>query len=523
MAENLEELVVQGQSLYEIGSAVKKVFAGVGDVILETTKTANDLRIQFQQTFGIFEAETGAKLLRNLAEYNNQFRDLEIRTEKLAANFKLLGTSLNSYVYDSSEKTLFSLAKTISLNEKFGIQTGDSVRLINTLTTNFGMGTDQAQKFNSQLIQFAEKTGQPFNKVFEQFNKSIGDFYTILDPTKAASQFTSFQQLARGFGAEINEFMKIAEKFDTIEGGVKYGADLNNVLSAVGGSFDAIEASMMSYDDRIKYTIKSISDSREQIMQMDDISRQAYVRQLKTTSELSGQTIQAILNNEKLVGSVEELTTGKQFGKMEGIGDERLGKMATNFTKFQDRADQYMDQYLRLGIRLERYADAQTKRIRDVQVGTLNTANNMIFASNGVVDLLKNIKKQFSQEEITKTIRDAKDKFDKYVDRTISDTNRSLSFIFDNSRTPVLPTRTTPGVTVPPAGTRTVGQLGEGVTVTESIRNGISDGIKAASKEIQSKEMKITIDATPQLKALLNIQAKEMKPTAAITGVGANR
>ena len=47
--------------------------------------------------------------------------------------------------------------------------------------------------------------------------------------------------------------MGIAKQFNTLEGASQFGANLNNVLSVVGGSFDAMQASMMSYDDRIKY------------------------------------------------------------------------------------------------------------------------------------------------------------------------------------------------------------------------------------------------------------------------------
>ena len=396
--ENVEKLVIQGQALYEVGAAAKEAFSGVAEKIMDSTKKANDLRIGLQQSFGIFEAEKGAALTRNLVEFNNGIRNLEISTANLAKNFQELGRSLNSFVYAGSEQTMFSFAKMVSLNEKFGITSNTSIAALNTMTTQFGMNAKSAGEFNSKLLEFAEKTGQPFNKVFEQFNGSIKEFYTVLDPTKATSQFTAFQQLARGLGGEISEFMGVAKQFNTLEGASQFGANLNNVLSVVGGSFDAMQASMMKYDDRIKYIIKSVADSREQIMQMDDISRQAYVQQLTDSTKLKGETIQAILNNQQLVDSVEELTTGKKFDKMEGIGDARLAQMSQNFTSFQDRANLFMDQYLRVGVRLERYMDVQTRKVREMQTTTLGALNDQLNKSKNISELLQNALSFFSKD-----------------------------------------------------------------------------------------------------------------------------
>ena len=61
----------------------------------------------------------------------------------------------------------------ISLNEKLGISTDSSVKVINTLTTQFGKSAEQAELFNRKLLQFATETGQPFNKVFQQFSTSF--------------------------------------------------------------------------------------------------------------------------------------------------------------------------------------------------------------------------------------------------------------------------------------------------------------------------------------------------------------
>lgn len=511
--ENLEELAIQGQALYNIWTALEKSLTGVPEKLAQSVKTANELRISFQQSFGIFDATSGSNLVKNLVEFNNGIRNLEISTANLAKNFQELGKSLNSFVYAGSEQTLFSFAKLVSLNEKFGITSGTSIAALNTMTTQFGLTAKGATDFNNKLLQFATETGQPFNKVFEQFNGSIKEFYAVLDPTKATSQFTAFQQLARGFGAEISDFMGVAKQFNTLEGAAQFGANLNNVLSVVGGSFDAMQASMMSYDDRIKYIIKSVADSREQIMQMDDISRQAYVQQLTESTKLKGETIQAILNNQQLVDSTEQLTTGKQFDQMGGISEKRLEQMAQNFTKFGDRANLFMDQYTRLGVRLERYVDVQTKKVRDIQFKVLGEANQAVETSRTPTQLINKITDAFKNVSAD----DLKKRFKSYMDESVQDTKDAIKAVLRPAGGDVLKVKT-PGITSPPTGTRVVGQLEEGINLTESIQKGITNGIAKASSKIQAKEMKITVDATPQLKALLSVKAVERKPYAGVLG-----
>jgi hypothetical protein len=511
--ENLEELAIQGQALYNIWDALEKSLTGVPKQLTDAVDRANTLRVSFQQSFGIFDAEKGSALLKNLSEFNNGIRNLEISTANLAKNFQELGKNLNSFVYAGSEQTLMSFSKMVSLNEKFGISSNTSIAALNTMTTQFGMNAKSAGEFNSKLLEFADKTGQPFNLVFEKFNGSIKEFYTVLDPTKATSQFTAFQQLARGLGGEISEFMGVAKQFNTLEGASQFGANLNNVLSVVGGSFDAMQASMMSYDERIKYIVKSVADSREQIMQMDDISRQAYIQQLQQTTTLRGETIQAILNNQQLVDSVEELTTGKQFDQMQGISDKRLEQMAQNFTKFGDRSNLFMDQYTRLGVRLERYVDVQTKKVRDIQFKVFGGANELVESSRTPAQLVKNITEAFKRTSIA----DLKKDFKSYMDESVKDTKKAIEAVLAPAGGAVLETKI-PGVISSPSGARTIGQLEENVNLTESIQKGITNGIAEATSKIQAKEMKITIHATPLLKAYLSATVEEKKPYAALLG-----
>lgn len=515
--ENLEDLAIQGQSLYNIWTALEKSLTGVPEKLGQSVKTANELRISFQQSFGIFDATSGSNLVKNLVEFNNQIRNLEISTASLAKNFQQLGRDLNSFVYAGSEETLKSFSKLVSLNEKFGINSNTSITALNTMTTQFGLSAKGASDFNSKLLEFAEKTGQPFNKVFEQFNGSIKEFYTVLDPTKATSQFTAFQQLARGLGSEIGEFMAVAKQFNTLEGAAQFGANLNNVLSVVGGSFDAMQASMMSYDDRIKYIIKSVADSREQIMQMDDISRQAYVQQLTESTKLKGETIQAILNNQQLVDSVEELTTGKKFDQMQGISEKTLGQMAQNFTKFGDRANLFMDQYTRLGVRLERYVDVQTKKVRDIQFKVLGEANQAIETSRTPAQLIHKITDAFKNV----STEDLKKRFKTYMQESAEDTKNAINAVLRPAGGDVLKPKT-PGVVSPPSGTRVVGQLEEGVNLTENIQKGIASGIVEATNKIQAKELIVTIKTNALLDSLAKVFVEEKKPTAAILGAGAN-
>lgn len=495
---------------------------GIDDFIKkidEGTKGANVLRIAFQQSFGILEETRGRDLVKNITDFNKSIENLEIPTEKLATNFQLVGQNLETYVINKSDDSIKNFAKLVSVNEKLGITTTDTVKVINYLATGFGRSGEEIDKFSGKLVQFSRETGQEFKKVFGEFNQNIDKFYTILDPEKAGTQFMAFQQLARGFGSSIDRLMNTAEKFDSIESGVQFGTQLNNVLSAVGGSFDSMLVSTMSYDDRIKYIIKQIADSRQNIMAMDEISRRAFIRQLEQTSQLGGKTIQAILMNQDLVNNMEKVIAPEEREMTKGdggIAPANVEAIAQSFTKTQDRLQLFLNEYARIGSRLEAVAAQQAKYVRDIQRNTLGAIAQGVSSAKNVSDLKQKVK-----EGLKYTISVDEKKAEKVISDIQKQTDRSTQALNEGLKAPekkVLtetPRPTRPEMTKAPESPG--GMAGAIESSSIILRNAIEAGIKAGVSASAPKEVpvKITIEATDAAKAIFKISATTSE---AITG-----
>jgi len=473
VTEGVEKLAIQGKVLYDVYGGVKDAFTDINKKLTDSAGAANKLRIEFQQTFGMFSAEQGRSLVKNFADISAELVKQGITTEKLGEAYKAVGAGINSFIIERSDKAVQSFSTLAAINTKFGIDMQSTVGVINYLSTGFNKSTEEITKFSNKLVQFSRETGQEFKKVFQEFNQSIGKFYTILDPDKAATQFMSFQQMARGFGSTVDTLMSVAAKFDDIEQGVQFGTQLNNVLSAVGGSFDSMLASTMNYDDRIKLITQSIANSRDQINSMSEVSQRAYIRQLEQTTGLGGQTIQAILRNNDLVNSMDQLT-GKQF---EQIEEAPVKQMADNFTTFQERSELFMNQYARVGARLEAFIDQSTKNVRDTQTKILKPIADTLAAAKDAKDLLERVKNSFSATSLTKITDDIKKEFD----RQVKEMEKSIAQSFAQPKPVLGYSAKTPGKAETPAG----GDRGVPVynpnTMTEAVQKGATAGIQGAA------------------------------------------
>ena len=371
-------------------AAVTDSYATFNSRVKQAYEQAQTIRINVQKQFGILDEESGRMLAKKISDQQNFLKQNEITVAKFASNFNKVGSDLNTYVIKRSDEAVISFAKLVSINEKFGITTQNTMDLVNKLGGGFGMNAEQIDKFSGKLLTFAKETGQDFNKVFSDFNKSMQSFYTILDPEKAGTQFMSFQQMARGFGTTIESLMQTAAKFDDIQQGVDFGAGLNNVLSAVGGSFDAVLASTMDYDSRIKYIMKSIADTRGNIDQMSEVSQRAFIRQLQQSSGLSDQVLTSLLRNEQLTSNIENMTTGQgEFRNLEQISNDKMQKMATDFTTLQERSQLFLNVWTQFGSRIEQVYDVQSRFLSDTQFKILSPLSTAIEKATNLADVTK--------------------------------------------------------------------------------------------------------------------------------------
>ena len=349
----------------------------------------------------------------------------------------------------------------------------------------------------------------------------------------------SFQQMAKGFGSTVDKLMDTAAKFDSIEEGVQFGTNLNNVLSAVGGSFDSMLASTMNYDDRIKLITQSIANSRDQINSMSEVSQRAYVRQLEQTTGLGGQTIQAILKNNELVNSIDTLT-GKQFEQLEVAP---IKKMADEFTTATERSNLFMNQYLKVGVRMEGFIDQTTKNVRDVQQKYLGPLAKTVSASRNLADLIKKTSESFASASLTKIVETAK--------KDIEENAKKLRVALDRglgggttpgfarkaeapkpqtkaaAKTKQKKTAETPGVVVPPTEEK-IPVANPNVGGFDMIRQSVADStaaavetavtraVSATTRTSTAGEIIIHVRPTEELKALMQSLSIRYDGTRAI-------
>jgi len=502
VVEAAEKIAVSVKTIYDGSKAVEAVFDNWNDKLTGQAKVANELRINFQQSFGIFEADRGRDIVKRVSDIGAALTEQGISTSKLAEAYKLVGTNINSFVLGRTVEATDSFAKLVAINQKFGVDAGDTIKVINRLSTGFGMNTENIEKFSSKLLQFSRETGQEFKKVFQEFNQSAESFFTILSPEKAATQFMSFQQMARGFGTSIDKLMDTAAKFDSIEEGVQFGTKLNNILSTVGGSFDSVLATTMNYDDRIKYLIQSIGSSRNQIDQMSEVSQRAFIRELQMASGLDKQTIQAVLRNENLVNSMDKLTQPERFEK---TAQAPVDKMADNFTTFQDRANLFMNEYLKVGSRLEAVADQTSINARNLQLKILRTATAPLSDSKTVGEFIDKLTLSFSKVFTSGLLKNIKNEMDIQSAALKGTSLRGLSAPQPSSLsyTPV-------SVKESPTGggkTSIITSEDFNVRMAESVKQGVLE----ANKTKTTTQVVVTLEGTPELLAAIKVKNQETK------------
>ena len=291
-----------------------------------------------------------------LKGYNIQFQNLVDATENLREGIN----ELTSRTFKDNEQ---ALTKILVVNEKFGISQGESVDLLNNLNKGFNLSGQGADKFSRTLLNFARNTGQPFNRVFQDFNRSIDQFFVTLDSTKALQRFSVFQQAARTLGTSVSGLLGVVDKFDTIEGGFEMGGQLNMLLSNLGGSFDAQRAILMSRPERLRYLAETIAGVGGQIRGMSELGQRAMIRQLSQTTGFDVATIRGFI--DKGIGPELDRMLEKS-DKMTAMTANEQKKVADENTSRAERRQITNDKLInKQTVALERLSTALEKTIQD--------------------------------------------------------------------------------------------------------------------------------------------------------------
>lgn len=228
-----------------------------------------------------------------------------------------------------------AMQKLITVNEKFGLSQGETISLANKLTNSVFNNISSFQKFSDTLLKFATETGQPFNKVMQDFGTYSDRFISNLSSDKAIQSFTTLQTLARRAGMSIDSLVGSLNKFDDVEEAFASGGQINRVLSYFGGSLDTLAMARASEEEQAKMLLEAISGISEQFntQMTDPRARKAVLKELVSATGIPIEQVMGLLNqNNDLSRDLQSIIRTPSVTRMEEMPEQQKAKMAMDLT-----------------------------------------------------------------------------------------------------------------------------------------------------------------------------------------------
>lgn len=315
----------------------------------------------------------GRKFILELRRQQDALSNYNVTFETLNRAFEDFQGNLAGVVSKGYPQQREALLKIAAVNEKFGIDISTSTRFINQLDTGLQQTAAQTDVFSRRLQKFALDTGQPVKKVFNDFTAAAGQFFVELDPDKALRKFTVFQQVARRLGTEVSSLTRLTDQFDTIEGGMEFGGKLNMLISNLGGSFDAVQATLMSQPERMAYIAKQVGQVGDKIRGMSDLGQRAILKELAGTLGVDVGMIRSLINKDKSADIQRFISGTTSLSAMNTTEQARMAReLTTRNEKAQITNEQLMGNFT---IGLEKVAQSLT----DLRQGGERKAQRILF------------------------------------------------------------------------------------------------------------------------------------------------
>lgn len=224
----------------------------------------------------------------------------------------------------SFEDNRVAMSQLIAFNEKFGVTSAETIKVLDFTKNTMGGGTQQAIKFSEQLEKFADVTGQKVSKVFGDFTAGL-DRFSVMSSENAIKQFEKIQATAARTGETFNNVLKSIEKFDEIDKGFEAGGQLNRVLSFMGGSFDTFAAIQADDAERARMIYEAISGVSDKYGQLtSDVAKRNFAKQIQEATGVDMKTVVGLLNKSTDLG--KDIA---EIGKMPLVTDAFTDKERT--------------------------------------------------------------------------------------------------------------------------------------------------------------------------------------------------
>lgn len=345
---------------------------GLFSMLNKTVNRIEEFRIQLNK----LAVEDSRSFILSLRRQNDALRDYGVTYGTLIEVTQAFRNNLNELTSRTYGQNADRLRAVAAINERFGIVVNDSVGFLNNLNKGFNISGRGADRFSRTLLNFARQTGQPFNKVFQDFNSSISEFFVTLDSRKALERFTVFQQASRTLGTSVNNLLGVVDKFDTLEGGFEMGGQLNMLLANLGGTFDAQRAILMTRPERLRYLAESIAGVGGQIRGMSELGQRAIIRQLSQTTGFDVGTIRQFID-KGVGGDIDRLLKNSQ--SLTAMTAQEQKRLADENTTRREKQQQISDRLINENtLALEKFGQAAARVTTELQNAAITKFSELV-------------------------------------------------------------------------------------------------------------------------------------------------
>ena len=352
----------------------KKAFSGLGELAgaagfftadvnkaaseLERTffQTASDVegfRIEIQKTFSK-DSSFARGIIEGIHRQSNALWLQGANVKDLTEGYVTLAKEANFTHTDTFVKGTANFNHLLFVQKQLGVSYSDSTKLINTLTTSYDLNSKEVFGLSERLAKFGQNTGQSTVRILKDFDSTVKALSYDLRDLKADSaikQFAKMQTVMRRAGEDGNKLLGMAEKFDSFEG-LKFGGQLNMILSQFGSSFDAATAMQMDLPDRMAYFTQQFRKASGGIMKMQNSNaRRLVMKQLAETSQMDISSLRAIMTGK----SATQIQRGFRERLPSSMASRGvLDQLSMDATTRRQRIQQQGDVMVPLAVRAEK-------------------------------------------------------------------------------------------------------------------------------------------------------------------------
>ena len=303
-------------------TAAKSSGAGIIEEGKGFVETQENVRIALFKNMAAMRAhDKGAgNMAVKVQEAQLSLAGLGARTTTLAKRFSDLSMGLSTRLVPGFEKMLPAIAHQSFLWGKLGVDIGKQIDMQNLLQGTLGKTRDESTKTGRTLLKFAADTGMSFDQSFGAFNKNVISFLGVLESGEMTRQTLLFTARAKRMGSSVGDLTGMMDKFDTMDSAQQMGAKLNATMSAMGGGFDAVKASMMDWPERMEYMAKTVQDVMPRLKGMSAQQQRLMMKQLSEGFGTSVKTVRAMASYKPGMALPSELrmAAGGPPGAMTG-------------------------------------------------------------------------------------------------------------------------------------------------------------------------------------------------------------